>query len=162
MYLEETRIDASHFLQGDIILNFDFPHIEKEGDNLITTVKRENIILLSQSCDLQNRPANNRFICCPLFNDEQLKESYLRKDNVSEVIASQRIENLKENKKFDLIYLPHTTKIRDSFVFFPKLASIPIETLSGKAPDLRLSDRGRHFLAHRIQNYLGRAFDPTK
>jgi len=162
MYIDDTKIDHSFILQGDIILNFKFPSIVLKEGKYELVERQENIILLSQSCDLQfNQKKNDRFILCPLRTETQIRES-LNKEKISEESVNGRISNMKGNKKLDVIYLPANNSIEDSFAIFPMMLSLQSEVLENNNISIRLNDVGRHFLADRLHMFLCRAFDPTK
>ncbi len=162
MYLEE--IDTALFLQGDILLDFNFPHIvsneDKTGYEVVHT--KENIVLLSQSCDLQGgRPSNERFVCCPLRSETQIRAAYAEK-GLDAARTNNSIASLKANKNLGFMYLPAKESLPDSFAVFDKIVSLELGIIAGITPAYRLNGDGRHFLADRLYMFLCRAFDPTR
>lgn len=162
MYLDESSTDKSLFYQGDILLNFKFPKVSLINGIYSVTEKKENVILLSQTCDLQiGREGNDRIVLCPLHTEDQLRKLYLG-TGISEEAIKGRINGLLGNKKIGMLHLPKNDLIESSFANFARMTSLEIKSLHGLQPNLRLTDNARHFLVDRLQTFLCRAFDPTR
>jgi len=162
MYLDNEKIDTSLFMQGDIILGFDFPHVLFNNGIFNIDKKAENIILLSQSCDLQfGREQNETYLLCPLITEKQLNDTLKQKGQNANQIQNS-LTNMKHNKKYELLYLPANVSMEDSFAVFNKTISLQATTLHNKKTNIRLSDSARHFLVDRLHNFLCRAYDPIR
>lgn len=162
MYLDESKVDKSLFYQGDILLDFNFPKVSLISGAYTMSQKRENVILLSQTCDLQTgREGNDRVILCPIHTESQLRRLYLNK-GISEDSIKGRIGSLMGNKKIGMFYLPKNSHFENSFANFGRMMSLEMKTLDNLQPDVRLEDSARHFLTDKIQAFLCRAIDPTR
>lgn len=162
MYIPRDNIDTGVFYQGDVIFGFQFPNTSYSSGCFQLEEKNENIVLISQSCDLQvDRATNERVFICPLRSSARITENY-QGQHLSEEIILGRLASMRGNKKGDIVFYPANGEIEDSFVILSQALSVPINSLTGKIPQVRLSDRGRHYLAYRLQVLFGRAVDPTR
>lgn len=162
MYVDESLLNKALFYQGDILLDFNFPTVFLINNLYSVTEKRKNVILLSQTCDLQiGREGNDRIIICPLDSENQLRMSYFN-EGIPESSIEGRINGLRGNKKNGLFYLPKNDLFENSYANFARMTSVEIRSLYKLQPNLRLEDSMRHFLVDRLHAFLCRAYDPTR
>jgi len=141
MYLPSAMIDRTTFFQGDIVKNFPFLVVDQEGNQL--SVKKD-IMLLSQTCDIQQR---SQIIIAPIDPLEWVESNETKR---------QTIRARRTNYWF---YLPQMdTVIQDSVVDLQMISYIPKQLVSPHLSSkvLSLSDWGRHHLAWALSTYFGR------
>ena len=176
-------INADIFFQGDIIDEFpflvileefnlinhdkeDFYKIEKssklegsEGSNLVvaTPLKMHKVIVLSQTCDIQN---NNYVAIAPVYSLKEVKEDGRLEGSDMGLIRAHR------GKMKDWFYLPGSEErsIEESFVDLQTIQYFPKKLLYGESGFLfrrsaALSDWGRHLLCWALSDFFGRPIE---
>ncbi|MFC1622783.1 hypothetical protein ACFL16_00115 [Patescibacteria group bacterium] len=163
MYLRDENIDRTTWMQGDILVDFNCPMLIAEGESFKVIKKKKDIILLSQSCDLQlERDNNERFIFCPLIKETTLRNN-LELEGVPKEHIKGRMSSFKGNKKIGLLYFPAKNDAEeDLFAVLTQITSLEGSVLSNVEVNTRLSDGGRHYLSDNLHTFFCRAIDLTR
>jgi len=175
MYANTTDLNFDILYQGDILKNFPFfifpekfKFLTKSNDEnkfiletsqktvhgeqpIMITVKLTSAILLSQTCDIQQR---ENIVVAPVYTIETFKESGILSDN--------KVDLVKKRRYGYLFYLPKLDGvIDDSIVYLQTIHYLPKNcVLSYKNNKIAtMSDWGRHHLAWALSNYFGRPIE---
>lgn len=153
MYAAEV---SSDLFQGDIVNDFPFVILKdvaagefnEQGEaEFPLKAKLSRVILLSQTCDLQQR---QYVIVCPVY---PLASVSLNSNNVTLV---------KKRRMYQWFYLPKVDGvIEDSLADFQSIYYVP-QTLVNQYKEKRLlslSDWGRHHLGWALSAYFGRPIE---
>lgn len=161
-------VDAATLLQGDILADFSFFLFDKsrpikrneaglfesdgatqEQDRSLFAVeaKKQRVMILSQSCDVQRR---NNVIICPVYD----LATFLS-DNT---INTDRARSIRERKIYYWFYLPAFAQLPESIADLQTMIYVPREVVATHLPkrEISLSDLGRHHLAWSLATYFGR------
>src|SRR3989344_4717785 len=144
MYVQDSDLNKEVFYQGDLIEKFPFLILNKEilpselnsdGEKkLEVTAKLSLIMVLSQTCDVQNR---ENVIICPVYSVED-KE-----------FTRSEFDSIKKRKTGYWFYLPELEGIvKESVADFQNIYYIPRSMLNKykERKITSLSDWGRHHL----------------
>lgn len=173
MYADIAQIDRTLFYQGDLVRNFPllgFPddiQVFKEasdgrydrlaggmkglpdadGENVLAgaLVKNGTIVIISQTCDVQQR---ERIAICPVFPIS--------------IVPPKRLESVMKRKIYYWFYLPALDGVlEESVIDLQGIISIPKSVLTSYLENkaLSLSDWGRHHLGWALQNYFARPIE---
>ena len=139
-------------------LNSEFHYSNDRGseEQLIVNSRLTNIMLLSQSCDMQSREI---IIIAPVYTVEFFSENLAREGNTEEQIRGKilTLKNIKFERQFGYYYyLPASDDFLESYVDFNFIQSIPRDNISIDNRALSLSDHSRHWLAYKLNNFFGR------
>lgn len=173
MYLDPEDLKYDILYQGDVLKNFPFfifqnnlsglkqssasreifqlkeKEIFKDGEAiLVVKSKLSHIIILSQTCDIQDR---THVIVAPIYSIKNFEDEGILKDG--------KVGLIKERKINYWFYLPKLEGIlEDSFADFQTIYYVPREMLESykKNKILALSDWGRHHLGWALSNYFCR------
>src|SRR3989339_245369 len=168
MYANATDLNFDILFQGDILKNFPFfvfPEKFKSltendliieasqktvgGEQPITiTAKLTSVILLSQTCDIQQR---ENVIIAPVYTIQTFKESGILTEN--------KIDQVKKRRYGYLFYLPKLDGVLDdSIAYLQTMHYLPKDFVLNYKNNkiLTMSDWGRHHLAWALSNYFGR------
>lgn len=168
MYADTIPKDSSTLYQGDIIIDFPFyifengqlirknnaGHFELVVDNQDTDralfaieAKKQTVIILSQSCDVQRR---NNVIICPVYD----LKSFLN-DNT---INADRAKSIRARKIYYWFYLPEYNSLPESIADLQTMIYVPRSEIEKYLPKrtTTLSDIGRHHLSWSLATYFGR------
>lgn len=180
MYVKSEDLNFDILYQGDVLKDFPFfifkeklrtlknlkkintyevVEIEKDtfsGGEAIMAInaKLNNIIILSQSCDIQER---ENIIIAPVYPIKLFEDDGTLTNGKAGLIKKRRI-----NYWF---YLPKLEKvIEDSLVDFQTIHYIPRAFLEKhkKNKIITMSDWGRHHLGWALSNYFGRPIEDKK
>lgn len=129
----------------NLTLSQNLPDLFISGTEYITIKAiKTNILVVSQSCDAQNR---DFVIIAPVFPLSR--------------IAPQRILTVKENKIFYRFFLPaQSGVINDSYAELTILNSIPSNSLTIEKRLLSLTDFYRNHFTYHLNRFLCRPFMP--
>ena len=157
MYVPVSSLDLTLLYQGDLIKDFPFLIFKKETLSgkfdsaeevkLEVPAKLNTVIVLSQTCDVQNR---ENILVCPVY--EMQVFSFNRDE----------IESIKKRKTGYWFYLPKLEgTIEDSVADFQTIYYVPRDFLESYKSKkfLALSDWGRHHLGWALSNYFGRPIE---
>lgn len=166
MYVDCAEIDPEILFQGDVIDNISFfllnktsPLIEEEdvfrrseatdsSPSLHAVVaKRQRVILLSQSCDLQRR---ENIVVCPVY---PLVEFVA--DNT---LNSAKVDAIRQRDNNYLFYLPEFSGLPESIADLQTMQYISRSVVESHKTDriASMSDLGRHHLGWALATYFGR------
>lgn len=168
MYADANSISKDIFYQGDIIADFPFyifengqpikkneaGHFEldettEECNRTLFAVeaKKQPVMILSQSCDIQRR---NNVIICPVYD---LKEFI--SDNT---INTDRAKSIRDRKIYYWFYLPEYEKVPESLADLQTMIYVSRAEIEKYLPKriMSLSDLGRHHLGWSLATYFGR------
>ncbi len=168
MYADATLVDKNILYQGDIIADFPFYLFEnnqpikksktgyfeldgvtEETDRSLFAIeaRKQNVMILSQTCDVQRR---NNVIVCPVYD---LKEFI--KDNT---INSDRAKEIRNRRIQYWFYLPEYTKLVESLADFQTMIYVPRTSIEKYTSSrfITFSDLGRHHLSWSLATYFGR------
>jgi len=171
MYLDLNEIKPELLFQGDIIDNFPFfifdnlRAIKKTGDNtfeeevvqnqtqsslFVLEAKYVKVIVLSQTCDIQNR---NNVIICPIYELENLL--------TDGTLTEKRAESLRANKFNYWFHLPECDVLKESLADLQTIQYVPKKMLEEYKGDriISLDDLGRHKIGWFLANYFGRPIE---
>lgn len=124
--------DYQHFLQGDALIEVNFPHLESGKYEM----RYYNALILSNTCDIEDsnkRLVKSNVIFCTIYSLEvYLKE--LKKNNIKLERINSFLNSLKSNEYSSLFYLPELVLngvqiVEESFIRFDEVTSIPSENL---------------------------------
>jgi hypothetical protein len=170
MYADISSINGSILFQGDIIKDFPFYILENgqpmkknsaglfELDKdilknksafLMFKSKKQNIMILSQTCDIQFR---NNIIICPVFNLEEFISA--------NVVNADTARSIRERKKNHWFYLPAYGQLPESIADLQSMVYISQDIIGDYLSNriASLSDLGRHHLAYSLSIFFGRPF----
>lgn len=117
--------------------------VYKDGPEIILAVgKRETAIVLSQTCDIQNREF---VIIAPISSLDVI-------DN------AKRRESIRKQKTFHRFYLPKSEFFEESFIDFSLLSSIKKDFLKIEDRLISLTDYWRNHLTWALNRYFCRPF----
>jgi hypothetical protein len=171
MYVDRESVDPNTLYQGDIISEFPFfifensKSIRKSGTNSFETdettneegrslfaieAKKQLVLILSQTCDIQRR---SNIIICPIYD---LNE-FIR-DNT---INADRARDIRSRKIQYWFYLPRNSTINESIADFQTMIYVPRSVISEYINKriLTLSSLGRHHLSWSLATYFGRPIE---
>lgn len=171
MYVASIPTDSSTLYQGDIIRDFPFYIFDKEQSVVktengythadtqneedrslfVVEARRQRIMLLSQSCDIQRR---SNIVICPVYAMEKIVSEQAIKTETLKSIRARRIKYW--------FYLPAFNDFPESIADFQTMTYVPRETVSAylNKRDVILNDLGRHHLAWSLATYFGRPAEP--
>jgi len=168
MYANPETIDQETLYQGDIIADFPFfifqdSHSVKKNQNgffeqadnaedgeenlFVVAAKKQSIMILSQTCDIQRR---ENIIICPVFKLADLISS--------KAINSEQAKSLRARKIYYNFYLPEFGDFPETIADLQTMIYVSREKLSTqiKKRIISLDHLGRHHLAWALTNYFGR------
>ncbi len=167
MYVTADTVDAATLYQGDIIADLPFFIFEKnqaikkndeglyEEDNtepqdrslFALEAKKQKMIILSQTCDVQRR---THVIVCPVYP--------LAEFITDRTINTKNVESIRARKNNYLFYLPAFESFPESIADFQTMTYVPRSVLQIYLlkREITLSDLGRHHLAWSLATYFGR------
>jgi hypothetical protein len=175
MYVRPEDLNFDIMYQGDVLKDFPFfifqedlrglKQSEKKGfyevkeketfeDNeaiLAVNSKLNHVIILSQTCDLQER---ENVIIAPIYSIREFEDNGVLTGGKSGLIKKRKI-----NYWF---YLPEVEGLLgSSFADFQTMHYVPKKMLENykKNKILTLSDWGRHHLGWALSNYFGRPIE---
>jgi len=145
VYLYTSNRDS--WFQGDILENCPFIIIPEEISETQQqfTVKKERLMILSQTCDIEHREYV-AFAPVPLVSD--LLASGVSFDH----------KQLKDQKYLYWFYLPENKGFSEAYVDFTRITHLPKSILNKDKRIKSLSDLGRHWLAYKLSVFFGRPF----
>jgi hypothetical protein len=129
---------------------------EYQEEQLVVNSKLNNIILLSQTCDLQRRES---IMIAPVFDLSFLKQNLQEEGKNEQEINSQLglLKNNKFEKQFHYyFYLPAFSGFPERYIDFNLIQSIPRDNIKIEKRILSLSDKGRHWLSYKLNTFFGR------
>jgi hypothetical protein len=161
-------VDAATLFQGDIIAGFPFLTFDKaqsvkkneagvfEPDEsardedralLAVETKKQRVMILSQSCDVQRR---KNVIVCPVY-----ELTTFLSDNT---INADRARAIRERRLYYWFYLPAFGVLPESIADLQTMMYVPRADIEVKLPsrEISLSDLGRHHLAWSLATFFGR------
>jgi hypothetical protein len=157
MYIPDSSLDRALLYQGDLIKDFPFLILKKETFSgkfdsheevrLEVPAKLNTIMVLSQTCDVQNR---ENVLVCPVY---EIQGFGFNKDEV---------ESIKKRRTGYWFYLPKLEGIlEDSVADFQTVYYVPKDFLNSckLSKFVTLSDWGRHHLCWALSNYFGRPIE---
>ena len=168
MYVDPSPATSSTLYQGDVIKDFPFylfdsglpikkndsgyfeiDRSDQERDRSLLAIetKRQLVMILSQTCDIQRR---TNIIICPVYNLEEFVA-----DNT---INADRARSLKKREIHYWFYLPSYNELPEALADLQTMMYIPkaiIEKYLSKRI-ATLNDLGRHHLAWSLATYFGR------
>jgi len=173
MYANQDSIEKNTLYQGDIITDFPFfifqggqlvqknqsGFFEKKNGNsdeeenlYIIASKKQSIMILSQTCDIQRR---ENVIICPVYKLQDLIDKG--------AINTKQAESLRGRKIYYNFYLPELGSFPESIADFQTMIYVPRENLTPYIPNrgVSLDHLGRHHLAWALTNYFGRPIETT-
>jgi len=173
MYANPESIDQGILYQGDIIADFPFfifqdsypvqknhdgffektDNITKNEENLFVTVaKKQNVMILSQTCDVQRR---ENVIICPVYELANLI--------ADKAITVGQAESIRSRKIYYNFYLPELGIFSESIADFQTMIYVPREQITKyiKNRVISIDHLGRHHLAWALTNYFGRPIETT-
>lgn len=145
-----TRI----FYQGDILKDtLFFIHKHIDGDKYSLIVKRITIMILSQTCDIQNR---NFINIAPIISLSELKKT--------KTVNNDQIRSLQRQKTKYWFYLPEDQGdgFPESYVELTKITYISKRLLEKRNRIKSLSSLGRHWLTYKLNDFFGRPIFPQE
>lgn len=173
MYASSETIDQNALYQGDIIA--DFPFLisqnsqlvqknqsgffektngteENEETLFVMAAKKQNIMILSQTCDIQRR---ENIIICPVFKLADLI--------TAKAINTEQAKSLRARKIYYNFYLPELGNFPESIADLQTMVYISREKLTGYINKriISIDHLGRHHLAWALTNYFGRPIETT-
>ncbi len=171
MYVDSSSVPSSTLYQGDVVNDFPFylfdsglpikkneaGHFEmdsssREEDRALFAIetKKQMVMILSQSCDIQRR---TNVIVCPVYNLQEFVT-----DNT---INADRAKSLKERKIYYWFYLPAYNQLPEALADLQTMIYVPKTTIEKYLPKriATLNDLGRHHLAWSLATYFGRPAD---
>jgi len=172
MYVSKDDLNFDIFYQGDVVKDFpffifdNFSFVEKTDNNLykksentkleeesliLAKAKIGNIIILSQTCDIQQR---ENVIIAPIYPIKPFEDNGILTNGQSGLIKKRRIAYW--------FYMPKLEGvIEDSLVDFQTIIYIPTKFLNDFKNNkiLTMSDWGRHHLGWGLSNYFGRPIE---
>lgn len=186
MYFNYSNSLPNLFMQGDIVKEYPFSFIPKINDNIILRENNNslrlvlnneedifisennfeeqlvvnsrliNIALLSQTCDLQRRET---IMIAPVYSLEFLK-NILADNGSDEQAINNKLALLRASrleKQFHYyFYLPEIGNFPESYIDFNSIQSIPLENIDINKRILSLSNKGKHWLAYKLNSFFGR------
>lgn len=180
MYVKIDDLNFNIFYQGDVVKNFPFfifkenfnylkklkkvntyetVKTEKEsfnnGDALLAiNAKLNNIIILSQTCDIQER---ENIIIAPVYPLKPLEDSGVLTNGKSGLIKKRKINYWFYLPKFESV-------IEDSLVDLQTIHYMPKVILDNYKQNkiITMTDWGRHHLGWALNNYFGRPIEDKK
>lgn len=167
MYVDQESIDRATLYQGDIISNFPFYLLDsgqpikknkagrfelgeddkKDRALFAVEARKQNVMILSQTCDLQRR---KNVMICPIYNlKEYIKDNAINKDTAS---------SIRERKIYYMFYLPQYKEFPESLADLQTIIYVPRTKVEECAQQtiVRLSDLGRHHLSWSLTAFFGR------
>jgi len=149
--------------EQDLVKTYQFGSLESKyiaennrEEQVIVNSKIGNIMLLSQTCDLQRRP---KIMAAPIFPVSHLK-TILEEEGNTEQQINGKINSLKavraDSQLKYYFYLPANGFMPESYVDFNLVFSIPRENIDISNRIQSLSDRGRHWLSYKVIEFFGR------
>jgi hypothetical protein len=159
MYLNSRELYPEKLWQGDILENFPFFVFDNfnnlaDNDSIPGKVRLSKVIILSQTCDIQERES---IMIAPIYEI-----------NIAET-PSGLLSDLRSRKRNYLFYLPklemrnetsfeNETIINESFVDFQTIYYVKKDTIQNYKPNrvACMSDWGRHHLASALSIFFGR------
>lgn len=169
MYVDQSSANKTTLYQGDVIDSFPFILFENsqpvqkheagyfnpiddstESYLHVLESRKQNIMILSQTCDIQRR---NNFIICPVYN--------LVEQITSRALTRKRVESLRARKIYYWFYLPSFQSFPESFADFQTMLYVPKDQSRDLVSQrvLSLGHLGRHHLAWFLANYFGRPIE---
>jgi hypothetical protein len=177
MYVKRQDLNFDILYQGDVVKDFPFfifednlkilknlkkPNVydtaktnegtfDKGEELVMIKAKLNNIIILSQTCDIQER---ENIIIAPVYSIKSLEGSG--------VLTGGRLGLIRKRKINYWFYLPKLEKaIEDSLTDFQTIYYIPRTFLEKYKNNkiLTMSDWGRHHLGWALSNYFGRPIE---
>ncbi len=167
MYADPDFVDKTTLFQGDIIDDFPFYNFENsypikkdaggrfelDGDDnsdrsvLAVETKKQKVIILSQTCDIQRR---SNVIVCPVYELKEVVDGG--------AINLKRVEALKSRRIYYWFYLPEFQVLQESFADLQTMVYVPRDIIEKYVTKraVSLSDLGRHHLAWSLATYFGR------
>jgi hypothetical protein len=172
MYVSKDDLNFDIYYQGDVVKNFpffifdNFEFVEKSGEKLykksedkkteeesfiIAKAKLSNIIILSHTCDIQQR---ENVIIAPIYPIKLFEENGILTNGKSGLIKKRKIAYW--------FYLPKLEGIiEDSLVDFQTIIYVSVKFLDNFRNNkvLTMTDWGRHHLGWGLSNYFGRPIE---
>lgn len=168
MYADPASVANTTFYQGDIVTDFPFylfdggqPITKNEAghfeiDNSVrddnrslfaVEAKKQTVMLLSQTCDIQRR---SNVIVCPVYNLQEFLT-----DNI---INADRAKSLRDRQIYYWFYLPAYNQLPEALADLQTMMYVPKATIETYLPKriVTLNDLGRHHLAWSLATYFGR------
>jgi len=132
---------------------------ELQEEQIVVNSKLNNIILLSQTCDLQRKKT---VIIAPILDLDFLEKS-LKENEPNEQKVKNKLNSLKarkfEDQMIPYFYLPTISSFPDRYIDFNLIQSVPIENIKIDNRILSFSDKGRHWLAYKLNAFFGRPIE---
>lgn len=154
-FLENEEI----IFQGDGIKDILFVDLPSKNSKII------NAMIISNSCDIN--PQNNRYLTlnatyCPIVSLDNY-EHLLTTKGIDEEKIKQQVKQIKRQEISNLFYLPRTSSIPDSIVFFDRINSIDVDWLYekdlGDARLFTLSDYGFYLFLYKLSIHFTRIWE---
>lgn len=172
-----AALDPESLLQGDIFAGHYFiipptnhPQLIQgqdilSGEDNMSFVKvrafYSKFIVISQTCDLQRR----EFVSiCPVYPMSK-QVSILENKGLNSKDKKKYLEMLEEQRNNHFMHLPANEATETipafeaSYIDFQTINSIPRSLLKQNERIIGLSDRGRHWLGHKLSVLFGRPFN---
>ncbi len=149
-----SNLPTNEWLQGDIVKDLPFiitpDPIGATETKSIFNVQSRTMMLLNQSCDINNPKNRNFLIFAPVLTVEELEQTQIKVD----------LAQLADQKYGYWFFLPEEGVFPASYVDFTRIVSLPRSVLDKDKRIQCLNDLGRHWLGHKLSLYFGRPFSP--
>ena len=149
-----SSLSTNEWLQGDILNDLPLIAIPDPITTALTqtlfNVQSRTMMLLNQSCDVNNPTNRNFLIFAPVFTVQELHNTGIKID----------MEQMADQKYGYWFYLPAEDPFPESYADLTRILSLPRSILDKNKRVKSLSDIGRHWLGHKLSLYFGRPFSP--
>lgn len=129
-------------------------------EQMIVNSRLTNIILLSQSCDVQRRET---IMIAPVYSIEFLKTKLeslgtLRAEQIDNKINALKNSRFEQQPHY-FFYLPGANDFPESYIDFNSVLSVSIDNIDINDRILSLNDKGRHWLSYKLSHFFGRPLE---